>query len=69
MYGNSSISHRNSSGRNPCCSRKNAVYAEEILNQESAKEDATVIEPTEIDLGDYMIEMTVGEKQLLTTTV
>lgn len=48
---------------------KNAVYAEEILNQESVKEDATVIEPTEIDLGDYMTEMTVGEKQLLTTTV
>ncbi|KAB1435916.1 Ig-like domain-containing protein [Candidatus Galacturonibacter soehngenii] len=36
-------------------------------NQNTVKEE--IINPTEIDLGDYQSEMLVGEKQLLSVTV
>lgn len=37
--------------------------------EQQAAEEVREVPPTELDLGDYQAEMTVGEKQLLTVTI
>lgn len=48
---------------------ENSTHLEEAITQEKEEENAVVKEATDLDLGDYQTEMSVGEKQLLTTTV
>ena len=40
-----------------------------ITSEEPSTEKEELIQPEELDLGDYLVEMTVGDKQLLVVTI
>lgn len=45
------------------------VETESTQTEQQVQQQVQEISPTELDLGDYQAEMTVGEKQLLTVTI
>lgn len=45
------------------------VTTENVENEQIEGETTQEVQPTELDLGDYQAEMTVGENQLLTITI
>lgn len=46
-----------------------AKEPQETITENVAEEQTAEVQPTELDLGDYQAEMTVGEKQLLCVTI
>lgn len=61
MHGGSGICIGNNRG----CKRTPENVETEQIEGETTQE----VQPTELDLGDYQAEMTVGENQLLTITI